>query len=194
MLAFRWSRCLAALAVVALAWSGSVAAQTFWTADPNLRWRTLHSDHFSVHFSDARREDARLVAAISEKIYPLVTNQLGWEPRSRTHILLLDSLDLSNGFATPLPFNYSGIFLTPPDDGELLQSREWLEMVLVHEFTHIVHMDKARGMPLAMRSAFGRLWPTFPNAVQPTWIIEGLAVLNESDASLGYGRLGNSHF
>jgi hypothetical protein len=192
MFARRLSRCFALLAL--LAWSAGAAAQTFWTGNPNLRWRTLHSDHFAVHFSDARREEARLVAAIAEKLYPRVTGQLGWEPRSATHILLLDSLDLANGFATPLPFNYSGIFLTPPDDGELLQNREWLEMVLVHELTHIVHIDKARGMPLALRNVFGRLWPSFPNAIQPTWIIEGLAVFSESDASLSYGRLGNTHF
>ena len=188
-------RCFAALAaLVLLAWSSAAAAQSFWTANPNLRWRTLHTEHFSVHFSEARREDARLAAAVAEKVYPFVTRQLRWEPRSRTHILLLDSFDLSNGFATPLPFNYSGIFLTPPDDGELLQSRDWLEMVLVHEFTHIVHMDKARGFPLALRNTFGRLWPTFPNAIEPSWIIEGLAVHNESDAAMAYGRLGNTHF
>ena len=187
-----FSRCFAAFLL--LACSFGAAAQTFWTANPNLRWRTLHSPHFSVHFSEERRDDARLVAAIAEKVYPRVTNLLGWEPRTPTHVLLLDSLDLSNGFATPLPFNYSGIFLTPPDDGELLQSGEWLELVLVHEFTHIVHMDKARGLPLGLRNIFGRLLWTFPNAIEPTWFIEGLAVLNESDAPLGYGRLGNTHF
>jgi hypothetical protein len=191
------SRCFAAfLGPILLVCSFGAAAQVvaFSSANPNLRWRTLHTEHFSVHFSEARREDARLTAAVAETIYPRITDQLGWEPRERTHVLLLDSLDLSNGFATPLPFNYSGIFLTPPDDGELLQNRDWLEMVLTHEFTHIVHMDKARGWPLGLRNVFGRLWPSFPNAIQPTWIIEGLAVYNESDVALGYGRLGNTHF
>ena len=197
MAASRFSlRFAAFLGSILLACSLGAAAQTFsfWSANPNLRWRTLHTEHFSVHFSEARREDARLTAAAAERIYPRITNQLGWEPRSRTHVLLLDSLDLSNGFATPLPFNYSGIFLTPPDDGELLQNRDWLDLVLTHEFTHIVHMDKARGWPLGLRNVFGRLWPSFPNAIQPTWIIEGLAVYNESDVALGYGRLGNTHF
>lgn len=187
-----FSRCFAAFFL--LGWCGVAAAQTYWTANPNLRWRTLQSEHFEVHFSEARRDDARLVAAIAEKIYPRITGQLAWAPRSRTQVLLLDSLDLSNGFATPLPFNYTGIFLTPPDDGELLQNRDWLEMVLVHEFTHIVHMDKVRGWPLAWRNVFGRDLFAFPNAIQPTWIIEGLAVYNESESATAYGRLGNSHF
>jgi hypothetical protein len=185
-----FSRCFAAFLL--LAWSAVAAAQSF--VDPRLRWRTLHTEHFSIHFAETRRDDARLVAAVAERLYPRITRIWRWEPRERTHILLMDSADFSNGFATPLPFNWSGIWLTPPDDGELLQNRDWLEMVLVHEFTHIVHLDKARGFPLSLRNVFGRLWPSFPNAIQPTWIIEGLAVYSESETAQGYGRLGNTHF
>ncbi len=188
-----FSRCFAAFtAIVLLACSAAAGAQSF--VDPGLRWRTLHSEHFSVHFAEARRDDARRVAAVAEEIYPRVTRMLRWEPRERTHVLLMDSADFSNGFATPLPFNWTGIWLTAPDDGELLQNRDWLEMVLVHELTHIVHLDKARGFPLTLRNVFGRLWPSFPNAVQPTWLIEGLAVYNESETAQGFGRLGNTHF
>ena len=184
-------RCLATL-VVFLACAAHAQAQDF--VDPRLSWRTLHSAHFSVHFPEARRADAQLVAAVAESVYPRITRQLEWEPRSRTQVLLLDSADFSNGFATPLPYNETGIFLTPPDDGELLQNRDWLELVLTHELTHIVHLDKARGLPLGLRSVFGRLVFTFPNVFQPGWIVEGLAVFNESDAAKAYGRLGNTSF
>ncbi len=34
----------------------------------------------------------------------------------------------------------------------------------------------------------------FPNALQPRWIVEGLAVQAESDAGKGYGRLGQTQF
>jgi len=60
----------------------------------------------------------------------------------------------SNGYASPYPFNFIGIILSPPDEGELLQNREWLELVLTHEFTHIVHLDKASRGPLLMRRIF----------------------------------------
>jgi hypothetical protein len=64
---------------ILLACSLGAAAQTFsyWSANPNLRWRTLQTEHFSVHFAEARREDARLTAALAEKIYPRITRQFG---------------------------------------------------------------------------------------------------------------------
>jgi len=173
--------------------------------DPSLRWRTLDTAHFSVHFADHTRSRAEVVAEVAESVYPRVTGWLKWKPEERTQIVVLDSLDFSNGYASPYPFNFIGIILSPPDEGELLQNREWLELVLTHEFTHIVHLDQARGPALALRGIFGRylvlplpftlFFPSgFPNLLEPNWMIEGLAVYSESDRSKGYGRLGQSHF
>ena len=173
--------------------AGAQVLSLSWV-DPALKWRTLETPHFYVHFAEPYRRQANLVAGVAEGVYPRITRMLSWEPRSRTHVVVLDSADFSNGFASPLPFNYAGIWLSPPDEGELLQNREWLELVMTHEFTHIVHLDKARGAPLGFRNVFGRIWPFFPNALQPDWVIEGLAVYSESDKARGYGRLEQSFF
>lgn len=174
------------------------AAQAQWIelywADPGLRWRTLQTEHFEIHFAEPSRLEARRVAAVAERVYARTTRLLDWQPLRRTQVVLFDSGDFSNGFASPIPYNFSGIFLSPPDQGELLQNRDWLELVISHEFFHIVHLDKASGSPLALRNVLGRLLFSFPNALEPTWIIEGLAVLEESDPRQGYGRLGNSYF
>ena len=173
--------------------------------DPSLRWLTLETEHFSVHFAEHTRAQARTVAEVAESVYPRVTGWLKWEPESRTQVVVLDSLDVSNGYASPYPFNFIGVILSPPDEGELLQNREWLELVLTHEFTHIVHLDKARGPPRVLRRIFGRylvlpvpflaFFPSaFPNLLEPNWMIEGLAVYSESDWNKGYGRIGQSHF
>jgi len=162
--------------------------------DPSLRWRTLETPNFSVHFPEARRAQARIVAGVAEAVYPRITGLLAWRPQGRVHLVLLDSADFANGYASPLPFNNFAVFLSPPDEGELLQNREWLELVLTHEFTHIVHLDKAYGPPDSLRRVFGRLGLLFPNALEPFWITEGLAVYAESDTSRGYGRLGQSQF
>src|SRR5256885_15534620 len=135
--------------------------------DPSLRWRTLDTAHFSVHFAEHYRSQAQVVAEVAETVYPRITGWLKWQPESRTQIIVLDSLDFSNGYASPYPFNFIGIILSPPDEGELLQNREWLEFVLTHEFTHIVHLDQARGPAGALRPALRphlRCSPPLPSA------------------------------
>jgi hypothetical protein len=184
------------LAVALLAWAPAALAQ--WTelsfVDPSLRWRTLETAHFAVHFAERHRLQARTVAGTAERILPGLISLLGWKPESRIQLVVLDSADFANGLASPLPFNYSMIFLSPPDEGELLQNREWLELVLTHELFHIVHLDMARGGALGLRRVFGRVPFFFPNVLQPGWIVEGMAVQAESDAPQGYGRLGQAQF
>jgi hypothetical protein len=166
--------------------------------DPGLRWRSFDTEHFSVHFPDRQRAQADVAARVAEAVYPRITGWLQWRPESRVHLLILDSADFANGWATPLPFNEFAIYLSPPDSGELLQNRGWIEMVISHEFTHIVHMDKARRGPLKLRNVFGRVPLPIPNVLPnlwtPNWVKEGLAVYSESDAAGGYGRLGQSFF
>jgi hypothetical protein len=177
-------------------WAGIAAAQwlEFTWVDPRLSWRTLETANFEVHFPEQHRSQARLVAGIAESVYPRITGLVGWRPQSRTHVVVLDTEDFPNGYASPLPFGYFAIFLTPPDEGELMQNREWLELVITHELYHIVHLDKALGGPLSLRSVFGRMPLLFPNALEPRWVTEGLAVHAETDAARRYGRLGQSHF
>ncbi len=184
------------LPVVLLAWLPAAGAQ--WSelsfVDPALRWRTLETAAFAVHFAERNRDQARRVAGAAERVLPRITSLLRWRPAARIHLVVLDSADFANGLASPLPFNYTMIFLSPPDEGELLQNREWLELVLTHELFHIVHVDMARGPALGLRRVFGRVPFFFPNGLQPRWITEGLAVHAESEPGSSYGRLGNSQF
>jgi hypothetical protein len=158
-------------------------------ADPWRDWRTADTPHFRIHFRSEHRAVAERVAAIGERVYPRITGQLAWEPRGRTEVVLYGEFDLTNGFSTPLPFNTIGIFLAPPDEGDLLENSAWLDLLVTHELTHVVHLDKVRGAPRVLQWIFGREPFFFPNAWQPTWAIEGLAVLNESEPGTGRGRL-----
>ena len=71
-----------------------------------------------------------------------------------------------------------------------LTYRDWLYTLVLHEYTHILHLDQARGVPAVFRKIFGRV--VFPNAVEPTWLIEGIAVHAETELG-GKGR-GNHPF
>src|SRR5258706_6594397 len=70
-------------AAVLLVWALRAEAQF---ADPSLRWRTLDTEHFSVHFAEHYRSQAQVVAEGAETGYPPVTRRPQWQPQSRTHI------------------------------------------------------------------------------------------------------------
>ena len=166
------------------------ASSTFaQSIEPAKDWQSADSEHFRVNYRSAWRAQAERVAQAAERAYPKVTQALGWVPRGRTEILLIDQYDLANGYSTPLPYNIIGVFLAPPDEGELLDNSDWLDLLLTHEFTHTVHLDKVRGTPGVLQSIFGRQPLFFPNIFEPGWAIEGLAVYVESDPGTGRGRL-----
>ena len=175
------------VAFIALLGAGQLQAQPL--ADPRVDWSSADSAHFRVHYRHSQRQQALAVAQAAERVYPRVTQALQWEPRTRTEIVVYSEFDVANGFSTPLPFNLMGVFLTPPDDGELLDNSAWLDLLMVHEFTHAVHLDKVRGAPRVLQSIFGNVPWFIPNLFQPSWVLEGLAVWNESEPSAGRGRL-----
>ncbi len=157
--------------------------------EPAPDWQTADTAHFRINYRAAWRAQAERVAQIAERVYPRITQALAWEPRGRTEILLIDQYDLANGYSTPLPYNIIGVYLAPPDAGELLDNSDWLELLITHEFTHTVHLDKVRGLPGVLQSILGRQPYFFPNIFQPGWMVEGLATYTESEPGTGRGRL-----
>lgn len=167
------------------------------THDPSLSWKVLHSLNFNVHYHDGEEALARETIAIAEKVHGYLSPWFKWTPAEPVDIVLTDQTDFSNGSATPIPGNHMTIYVAAPDDPPLEDHAGWLETVITHEYTHILHLDKAKGGPAVMRKIFGRV-PTFipnffPNLAQPLWLIEGLATYVETDPARGIGR-GQSSF
>lgn len=181
-------RALALVAALFLG-CGPISAVAQPLADPRVDWSTADSAHFRVHYRSAQRAQAEAVARAAEKAWPKVTQALNWKVRGRTEIVVYNEFDVANGFATPLPFNMIGVFLAPPDEGELLDNSTWLDLLLVHEFTHAVHLDKVRGLPSVLQTIFGNVPWFIPNVFQPSWMLEGLAVYAESTPETGQGRM-----
>jgi hypothetical protein len=153
--------------------------------DPRLQWSTLETPHFLLLFHDGNEEVAARAATIAEEAHQLLAPQLRWEPEEKTRIVLADVADAANGLATPFPFNRILIYLTPPLEApfSITDHEEWLRIVIIHEYTHILHLDSVQQGPALLRSIFGRLY--FPNLFQPTWLIEGLATYEETLLSDG---------
>ena len=157
--------------------------------DPALHWKTVETKHFFIHYPEELEKGARKVAARVEDIYDRKTKLFRWEPQGKVHIVLMDPSDEPNGLATPLPYNTIYLYGTPPLDGSALDHYDdWLSTLLIHEFTHTVHLDMAKGpINKFLRILFGRFW--LPNAPQQQWAHEGLAIFYETEETTqGRGR------
>ena len=167
-----------------------------YAVDPSLEWNTLSTEHFRIHFSDGAEDTARRIAGIAENTHARLGQWLSWQPAEPTHVVVSDESDFSNGFAGPIPYNRTTLFLTPPRGITSLEDyHDWLTLLFVHEYTHILHLDKASGAPDNVRQVLGRFFLlAFPNAIQPLWFVEGLAVHQESDHGIGTGRAQSSYF
>jgi Tol biopolymer transport system component len=156
--------------------------------DPRLRFRTLSTPGFDIHFHQGEDAPAKRLAAIAEAVARELAPTLG-RPRQRVHVILVDQDDLSNGWATPVPSNVIEITAAAPGGADLIgNASDWLRLVFVHEYTHILHLDRSRGAFGGLRRVFGRHPLLMPNLFVPPWQIEGLATYYES-ASTGEGRL-----
>ncbi|MBI4485745.1 MAG: PD40 domain-containing protein [Acidobacteria bacterium] len=173
--------------VLALGWPAPMCAASL--VDPALRFRTLPTEHFIVYFHQGEDRLAARLAVIAEETWTTLQQQMAVTPPAMTHVLLVDQTDMSNGFATPIPYNTVFVTAVWPAGSEFIGNTEdWLRLVFVHEYTHIVHLDRSEGWARAVRSVFGRTPYAFPNVFLPAWQIEGLATYQESELTAG-GRL-----
>lgn len=166
-----------AIAVGALVVAASgLAAQT----DPSGAWRTWHTSHFRIHGRAEQRTLALHAAAEAERAYALLARELA-PPRGPIDLTLADNVDFSNAFASFFPSNRLTVYVVPPAGSPVLgHYDDWLRVVLIHELTHVFHLDRSRGVWRIPQTVFGR-WPAFfPNAYRPSWVSEGLATYYES--------------
>jgi hypothetical protein len=153
---------------------------------PQLRWQTLTTEHFYVHFHQNEEELATRAASIAEGVHARLVPMMKWTPRGRTHLILTDHVDVSNGSATPFPTNRIEVYVSAPGsdpESSIAYYDDWLDLVITHEYTHILHLDQAHGLPRVLRGVLGRHLITFPNALSPLWMTEGLATYVESEVT-----------
>jgi hypothetical protein len=175
-----------ALAVVA------VLAAPARAGDPTRVYRTIETEHFIVHYYEPLGDVARRLAVVAERAHRTLSPALDHVPDGKTQVVLVDDTDSANGFASVLPRNLIQVFATGPTGfNELDDHDDWLYGLIAHEYTHILHLDTMEGLPSIYNRIFGKLWS--PNQIMPRWIIEGLAVYEESRRSAG-GRARGSRF
>lgn len=162
------------------------AGPSFAKFDPSFTWATLETPHFLIHFHQGGEEIAKKAAAIAEDVHARLVPRIGWAPKDKTRLILVDSMDEANGMATPIPYNQMVILLTQPV-GEpgfgATYYDDWLRLVITHEYTHILQLDMVTKWPATLQKILGRIY--FPNMWQPVWMIEGLATYEETEQTSG---------
>jgi hypothetical protein len=160
--------------------------------DPELVWHSLETPHFRITYYSGEAEIAQHVADLVEAIHQRLTPAVGWAPSERTEIVLTDQTDSANGSATALPYDAIRLFVTAPDDlSPLGDYDDWYQELITHEYTHILHLDHIHGIPAIINRLIGK--NLAPNQVNPHWLLEGLAVYEESARTSG-GRLRSSQW
>ena len=153
---------------------GGISAQPH---EPDIRWQTLETPHFRIHFPAGFDSLARRVAMLCEEAYEPVSRSLNYFP-GKTHVVLHTRSDFPNGFAGFMPWRMELLIAEPQEDW--FGSRDdWLRILIVHEFTHVVQLRKHRGLSTwtyPLLGQFNALW----QSVAPRWYIEGFATRNET--------------
>jgi len=154
--------------------------------DPSFVWTTLETPHFFIHYHQGGEETAKKAAVIAEDVHARLAPRIKWEPKDKTHLVLVDAMDEANGYTSPIPYNQMVIFLTLPSGGPgfgLTSYDDWLRLVITHEYAHVLQLDMVTGGPETLQKVLGRIY--FPNLFQPVWMIEGLATFEETEQTSG---------
>lgn len=151
-------------------------------------WFTLVTPHFRVHHTKALEPYAKRMASSLERALPKLETNLRWKAPTPLDVILTDPSDSANGFAMNFPSTRMELYGIPFEtDSALSFYHDWVDELGVHELTHLIANDTAAGAYPFFRSIFGS-WVK-PNGLQPVWIIEGLAVYQETAlSSAGRGR------
>lgn len=155
--------------------------------DPaSLKWEQIRSEHFRLVFPADFGGEARRMAHILETYYEPNSTFLNHRPSSIPVVLHNHSV-LSNGFVAWAPKRME--LVTTPAAGSY--SHDHLEQLALHEFRHVVQVDKLRqGFTKGLSWAIGEAGTGLVAGILPFWYLEGDATDAETRLSLaGRGRL-----
>jgi hypothetical protein len=176
---------LLALAVVLLLPTRSAAQGEV----PSLRWKTITTEHFRIHFEPGLEAWAEQLASRIEGVRTEVAARVGYTPPRIIDVLVEDPLNQPNGSAWPsLTYPAMRFWATPPSPTSLIgNSRGWGDILAVHEYAHLAHLMRPSRKPFSFPLALLSIVPVGPITGAPAWVSEGYATLIEGEVT-GSGR------
>ncbi len=167
----------------------SANAQYFQTGqDPSLiRWKQINTYNFQVIYPEEFEKQAQRISFVLEKVYEYGTKSLNFQPRKVSVILHTRTVN-SNGLLAWAPKRIE-LFTTPHQQ---IYAQDWTEELALHEFRHLVQMDKIQSeLPFLVKAILGeQATAIVVGAYLPFWFLEGDAVVTETAlAKTGRGRM-----
>lgn len=169
--------------------SQKVFAQYFQTGqDPSsIKWRQINTENFQIIYPDYFEDQAQKLAYKLEVVYRYAGYSLHYAPQ-KISILLHTQTVQSNGLVAYAP-KRSEFYTTP---NQSIYPEDWLNQLAVHEFRHVVQIDKLNSeLPRLYKLLLGEQGTALVMGLyMPWWFIEGDAVVTETALSKsGRGRL-----
>ncbi|MBL7978572.1 MAG: hypothetical protein JNN12_09530 [Bacteroidetes Order II. Incertae sedis bacterium] len=162
---------------------------------PETKWQKIQTPHFSILHDAQIEKEAQRVANTLEHIYEASHKNMTIQPKPIAIVLSNRSVS-PNGFVTLAP-RRSEWETTPywPNNTDLIGAGDWLELLAIHEFRHVVQNDQLKtGWFEVANWLMGESGVSIlSNFIYPAWFWEGDAVSMETALS-DYGRGRNPSF
>lgn len=178
--------CIAFLSLLAVS---AANAQFFQTGqDPSqIHWRQINTGNFQVIYPEEFDKEAQRLSFILSKVCEYGSKSLNFSPRKISVVLHTRTVK-SNGLVAWAPKRIE-LFTTPHQQ---IYAQDWLEQLAIHEFRHVVQMDKIQSeLPFILKFILGEQAAAIvTGAYLPYWFLEGDAVVTETALSHnGRGRM-----
>ncbi len=142
----------------------------------NFDYKTIRSKHFYIHFPKEYLELATEVLFKIEKLHSELSLDYK-DNQKKVHLVIIPRQDITNAITIVYGLDLMIFYLRPPMVGEFANYKNWMDQLLIHEYTHILTLRNYQGF---WNSLFRFLFGVPPNLSFPDGIIEGISVIEES--------------
>src|SRR6185436_12175912 len=122
--------------------------------------------HFRIHYPAEYKAWAKAAASRLEPVRDAVVKEVGFDPPQITDVLVENPRAEANGLTISLLDTPRIVLWTEPPEPEsqIGEFHDWIELLAVHEMTHLVHLLRPSRNP-AQRLAEKLLLPVNPIAL-----------------------------
>jgi hypothetical protein len=168
------------LAVLPLFLFSSMQGQNLGNHPSEVDWMHIDSQSARIIYPSKNEKEARRIADVVQYMQKNGTTSIG-NQTEKIDIVLQTQQVISNGFVTLAPFR-SEFFGTAPQNFARLGSTDWLDLLAIHEYRHVLQYTNAKnGATKLMHLISGESgWAGVLGLRIPTWYFEGDAVLAET--------------